>query len=384
MPDQKKEEFKRLVDKYLNGTATNAEHEAIDRYFLLFVEEPEYSRLLNKNQLAALEQRLEIGLFNKIKTPVKVKRLWPRIAAAASIILGLFTSGYFILHNRGIQQLAQTNKYDLAPGNKNAVLKTGSGRSIILSNAVTGTIAHLGGVMISKTGSGVITFTGNKSALLNSGKIVYDTLINPAGSKIYHLNLSDGSTLLVNAATKLYFPENFSHNRKITIINGEAFFKVVHNSKYPFSVLVKGQTITDLGTHFNVCAYDNEPNSVVTLLEGGIRLNKGTKEVNLIPGQQAVIPVHSTLIDVESVDTEDAVAWTTGNFMFDGDNLGEVMKKLARWYDVVVVFEDSNQANQVIGGGITMYTNMSKVLEALQKASNVHFKIDGRKITVLK
>src|ERR1700743_2160397 len=107
MPDQKQKEFRNLIDKYLSGTATPEEVEALDKYFLLFHDEPEYSNLLNEEQLAGLEKRMESGLFDRIHEPAKTTRLWPRIAAAASIIVCLSITGYYVFHKQATLQITQ-------------------------------------------------------------------------------------------------------------------------------------------------------------------------------------------------------------------------------------------------------------------------------------
>ncbi|MBS1500698.1 MAG: hypothetical protein JST32_01460, partial [Bacteroidetes bacterium] len=101
MPDQKQEEFLKLVGKYLDGNATPDELSLLDGYYELFRDEPEATAKLDDAQRAALEQRMEERLFVRIGETHKqpsVRRLWPRIAAAASILIAISIGGYFVLH----------------------------------------------------------------------------------------------------------------------------------------------------------------------------------------------------------------------------------------------------------------------------------------------
>jgi len=391
------ERFKALFERYLDNTISGDDllefqeavqdqqyNELLDELLKSAYKKPEYAeddseakQAVFANVMAEIHGKHE----NRIVSFKRKTVAWKWLAGVAASLI-IVAGGVLYLKHHNNSNPNKNYASDVAPGNKNAILKMGSGKSIILSNATTGTIAQVGNMTISKGDSSAIVYNGTQA--LSAGKVVYDTIINPAGSKIYHLNLADGTKILVNAATTLCFPENFAAKRNMRILKGEAFFRVAYNAARPFTTSVKDQTIADLGTQFNISAYDDESYTVTTLVEGSISITKSKTTKTLVPGQQAKVLLDGANVEVKNVDTEDAIAWTTGNFMFDGDNLGEVMKKLSRWYDVDVVYDDPSQANQVIGGGITMFTNVSKVLDALQKASNVHFKINGRKITVMK
>jgi transmembrane sensor len=132
-----------------------------------------------------------------------------------------------------------------------------------------------------------------------------------------------------------------------------------------------------LGTHFNIMDYDEEPVIRTTLLEGSVRVRKGAQSVVIRPGQQASLGGGSGLA-VAAADTEEAVAWKDGMFMFRNAGIGEVMRQLARWYDVEVVYKDGVPKDRYQG---EMYRNVnaSKILKVLE-GSGTHFTVEGKKI----
>ena len=89
-------------------------------------------------------------------------------------------------------------------------------------------------------------------------------------------------------------------------------------------------------------------------------------------------------IRIGEVDVEQVVAWKNGSFLFEDEPLSSIMRKIERWYDVEVVYEDAVDQNKLYWGGVSRYDKVSKVLEKLTLTGNIHFKIEGRRIVVTK
>jgi transmembrane sensor len=167
----------------------------------------------------------------------------------------------------------------------------------------------------------------------------------------------------------------------------------------PFIVDIKNQAkIEVLGTTFNVNAYEDEDNIKATLLEGAVRvtvagspgvggITSKHKSVVLKPGQQAQVIGSGTnngqtdeIRLVKDANVEQAVAWRNGNFQFDGDEIGEVMRQLTRWYGVEVKYEFRPRVHYT--GGISRNLNISSVLHMLS-LSGLHCRIDGNTLVVM-
>jgi len=367
LPDKR---LQQLANKFLKGTLTETEQKEFDAWFHAQSDEPQEVPAA----FGTAEEQRE-RLFARIEAQTQkqapVRRLWPRIAAAASILLIISAGGYFLLHKKPVVQLASN---DVAPFSKQAVLKTGHGKTLLLDSNAKGTLARYANTHIQKTGGVTIAYINSEA---KDEKVIFDTLQVPAGGKPYHLQLADGSNVIVNVASALRFPENFrKNNNEVELISGEAYFSIIHNSLSPLLIKARNQTIEDVGTEFNVNTYADEPDSRTTLIVGAIKVNAKA----ILPGQQAIITAGSLI--VAKANVRQAVAWKEGYFRFNGEHIQAVMRELARWYNIQVVYE-----GKVTDAGfylrITRSRNISEVLKVLERTNSVHFKVEGRRVTVL-
>jgi hypothetical protein len=367
-----KKTFDNLAAKIENGTATQSELEQYSAWFNTYSDELEWKT----NELGPLNER-KARLFDNIeaeikrKQPAKVIPLYYKIAAAASIAFFAIGAAYYFLQQEPTTQVAQV-KQDVSPFSKQAILKT-HGKSIVLDSTLNGSVARYANTHIQKTKGDQIAYTN----VSETSQLVFDTLQVPAGGKPYHLNLADGSKIIVNVASSLRYPENFrSNNNEVQLISGEAYFAIVHNAKAPLIIKAAGQTIEDIGTEFNVNTYNDEPDNRTTLVEGAIAVNKR----NLIPGQQAII-LNNTLT-IAKANIAQTIAWKQGDFSFNGENINTVMRELARWYNIEVKYEGkTSKVGYFVR--ISRSKNISEVLKVLERTNSVHFKIEGRRVTVL-
>ena len=214
--------------------------------------------------------------------------------------------------------------------------------------------------------------------------MLYDTLVVPRGGQ-HQVKFSDGSIAYLNADSKLRIPENFEKSdRTVELISGEGDFHVVHNAKSPFRVKVKDQVTEDIGTEFNINAYPDEITIKTTLLEGSIKVSNKMHSSVLKPGEQAAIRSSSNAIKTSDVDTDEAFAWKNGKFIFSSTPLEDIMRQLSRWYDVDVVYQDERIKQKQFSAISTRFANASQVLHDIELTGEVKFKIEGKRITVLK
>jgi transmembrane sensor len=362
----------RLIKKYISGTANNIEKAVLESWYIKTTEqqvelpgEPDY-------------QNIEIEILNTLRNQqLKQPRLlWPRLVAAASI-LAIIGAGLFYYTNKAQQNQVVSFHHHITPGSNKAILTLANGQKITLADSTQGNIAEQAGISINKTGKGEIIYT----AAANNSKqdsSQYNMIETPKGGK-YQVNLADGTKVWLNAASTLKFPASFSNVKFRRVeLTGEGYFEVAKNKEVPFIVKTANQEVKVLGTHFNINSYADEPNSKTTLLEGSVLVNSNTM---LAPGQQCVTT--GPELKVSEADTELAIAWKNNKFMFDNEHIESIMRKVARWYNVDVIYQD-NIPDERFGGSVSRFDNISTVLNMLQVTGNVHFKIDGRRITVTK
>jgi hypothetical protein len=352
-----------LIKRYRANQCTAEEVLFLESWFAQWNDKTPFD--LPAEQLAEDLQLISENVL-PLHHETKQVRLWTRIAAAASILIAVSIGGYVFLKPTTEQQyVAAYKRNDIAPGTNKAVLILGNGVKIDLTAAKNGKVVE----QIIKTADGQLRYSGS---LADAG---FNTLSTPNGGK-YDVVLGDGTRVWLNSASSIKYPASFAHlKERIVELSGEAYFEVVHNSNVPFKVVTANLTVEDIGTHFNVNAY--EAGSKTTLLQGSVKINNSQV---LVPGQQAVVLPEG--IKVTQADTEEAVAWKNGYFRFNNENIKSIMLKLARWYDIEVVYA-SDVSAEGFYGTISRNKNISEVLTMLQQTQGVHFKIEGRRVTVL-
>jgi len=180
----------------------------------------------------------------------------------------------------------------------------------------------------------------------------------------------------------LRYPTSFAGHSRTVELTGEGFFEVAKNI-HPFSVKVHGLSVDVLGTAFNVMAYDDEPGIKTTLISGKVSLAAAAKQSVLSPGEQGIVDHSGTIAILKDADTEAATAWQRGYFQYSHANIGDVLRQLARWYDVEVVFTLPIPDNYTFDGEIGRSLNLSTILKHLEK-TDLHFHIEGKKLIVSK
>lgn len=364
------EYYKQLIQRFADRSATDQELEV----FIKLANEGKLDAYLtdSMNHYAGITQEDE----NNFPAETRTRTLWPRIAAAASILLVLSAGSYFILHQKkSPQRTAQIQKQDVLPGHEQATLTLANGQKIVLNKGLSGKLAQQGNTSIQVNNSNALTYLSKGANPAAS----YNTMSTMKGEESpYPLILADGTKVWLNAESSITFPTAFNGKERIVKITGEAYFEVVHNAAQPFKVSVKGQTIEDIGTHFNINAYDDEPETKTTLMEGSVKVSNGNKNVLLLPGQETVFK--NSNFQVTNANIDQVIAWHKGLFEFDNADLETVMRQLSRWYNIDVAYEGKIPA-KVCNGKVYRNLNLSQVLEVLQYAK-VHFRIEGRKIIV--
>ncbi|RQO65932.1 hypothetical protein DBR43_27170 [Pedobacter sp. KBW06] len=365
-------------------------------------EEEEFEDpIVINTMIGRVDQYLQEKLALKPNKMIKLGSNLIKIAAAAVIFIILSCSIYYYLY-RSIEKLksdtaTHLNKKDIAPGRNQATLTLADGRQIILTDATEGELARQAGFKITKTKNGQLTYQVTQVSGKDdtSSLNTYNTISTPRGGQ-YRVNLPDGSKVWLNAASSIKFSAAFnSRNVRKIELTGEAYFEVARlktkthssaanesGSSIPFIVVTGKQEVRVLGTHFNINAYNDEPVTKTTLLEGSVRITglKNKETVKLKEGEQSGLNNYG--IAVSNVNTEQFIAWKNNTFMFEGDNIQAIMRQISRWYNVEVIFK-GNISKENFGGKISRLKNLSEILDLIELTGLVHFNVEGRRIIVM-
>ncbi|HEY9261998.1 FecR family protein [Chitinophaga sp.] len=310
----------------------------------------------------------------------KVRHLYRwRVAAAVLLLVAggaaWYQFGYRHTASSAKAPLAQ--QQDVLPGASKARLLLGDGTEVALDAIQANGLKEKDGTRINNDkGKLVYNVAGN-----SSNEMMFNTLSTPRGGE-YQLVLPDGTKVWLNAASSLRFPTKFAGKDRTVYLTGEAYFDVAQNAGQPFLVQLKnGLKVAVLGTAFNIMAYDDEAAVNTTLVSGKVKVAQiNGSSVVLAPSQQALLPKDSQEFEVSDADIDKNIAWKTGMFEFDDDDITTVMRQLARWYDVNVKF-NGPVPDKHYTGSIRKQSTLSQALHIL-KTAGIQYTIAGKEIIV--
>lgn len=331
-----------------------------------------YKQILNDERFSA-----------PVKKKKPVYKIWYGIAASLVLVTLAAALLFNDQHTFKNSSLFSKNeiKNDIMPGADKAILTLGDGSQIALAAIGNDSLMKRAG-NIAKASDGQLVYGHSAKA---GSQLAYNAVETPRGGQ-YQIVLPDGTKVWLNNASKLKFPESFTDQPKRMVeLTGEAYFEVAHNKKQPFMVKTNQQDVEVLGTHFNVNSYPEENETRTTLLEGSVKVIKkqdksGGNTLTLMPGQQAVLK--GDLLSLTNVDLEAEMAWKNGYFKFNDEDLRSIMRKISRWYDVDVTY-GQNIPDKRFEGSISRFKNVSEILRKFELTGGIHFKVEGRRITVM-
>lgn len=383
--------LKYLFDLQISGKASEAEYAEWMNYF----DDPLYVPVIDElmaNAFTKSDGQYSLSDFHREKvlnhvfrTPVMMQpqekkmrwKIW--VSAAAVIILG--TVHYYIsTQNNALIR----DKQDLiaarhiTPGKNGATITMDNGETIQLSDLKNGVV--IGADQLAYT-DGSTVVSGLKSRSGQAAEMTAST----AKGQTYIFTLPDGTKVWLNADSKISFAQQFVKKTREVYLEGEAYFEVAKDRLKPFIVKSKTQEVEVLGTHFNVSNYENDGSVKTTLVEGSVRVQQtgATKnEVVLKPNQQATNNFKD--LNVRIVDPKDVLDWKNDGFIFKAGDFDAAMRKIARWYDVEIIYDRVNVHELEIGGFISRKNDLFAVLKFIESTGQVRFTVEGRRVLVRK
>ncbi len=385
-----KKHLQKLVQKFLDGRASAKEITFLENYYAHFEQEPDILDSVSPQHKQLIAGGIEAKILQHIhmQQPAALsQRSRPRYrwAAAAAVLLAVSLSGYLFVSNYRHKTKLQLSASAIVPGHNGAVLTLSDGSKIILDSTEGNEIHTQGGVKII-THNGEVTYISQSGSSAGQARqtTAYNTLETPLGRR-FKIVLPDGTQAWLNSASSLRYPTVFSGKERDVELSGEAYFEVVHNAQMPFTVHTRKTNVRVLGTGFNIMAYDDETTERTTLVHGLVQVSSAQNNIQpvlITPGQQAALPSGTAAFNVRKADTSEVLAWLNGKFVFNNGNIKYVMRQIARWYDVSVQYQ-GNVDDIGFEGILSRRDNIADILDAIQTTNEVHFKIEGKTITVI-
>lgn len=259
---------------------------------------------------------------------------------------------------------------------RHPVLTTDDGDEIVLDEAKRPTeeLAEVGAKM-DKSGGIVL----NKVSDAKTGVL---TLTIPRGQN-YKVTLADGTEVWLNTDSKFSYPSKFTGGERRVSLQGEAYFKVKHDTQHPFIVEANGVETKVLGTEFNVRSYGKN-NSQVTLIKGSVEVKSRDHQasrVRLVPGQEAKLNTDGSF-DMAEVDIDSYVYWKEGFFYFDNVDLASIMQDIGRWYNLNVVFQNEQVKSYKMHFLADRKDGVQRVIKLLNSMGKMHVELMDNSLVI--
>ncbi|MFD1631802.1 FecR family protein [Pseudopedobacter beijingensis] len=403
-----------LIFRKLQGTITSEELSVLEEWTnvapenrtlldelsneeLLVADLKLFDELWKNRDGAKKSKKMEQVVLSRISVPVK--SIWKKWLPYAAILVGITVCvGLWMLNHYHLtreKQPISINLKKIPSIDNGAVLTLADGQKISLNTEQEGII--ISDNILYQDSSMVLDndvySINRKRDLKNNSKKEYLTLTTPKGVS-YKVILSDGTQVWLNAGTTLSLPAKFEDEERIVELQGEAYFDVaskinkVTKSKVPFIVKTNGQSLRVIGTQFNVSAYEGDTDITTTLVEGIVAIRPVTtkesgeidkQEIILKPNQQSKKGLNGA-IQVKEVDVTSFIAWKENLFHFKNTPLDEMMKQIARWYDLKVVYT-KGIPEETFTGKMSKNLPIQSIVELLN-ASNISVRLEGKKLIV--
>lgn len=200
------------------------------------------------------------------------------------------------------------------------------------------------------------------------------------------VTLPDGSEIILNAGSKLLYPENFTNDERRVQLEGEALFDVTSDHRNPFVVMIGDAEVKVLGTRFNVKGYTDETKITTTLIEGSVSFRSLPETGDafvLKPNQQIVYEKTTGNSHVSEVDAELFASWTDGVFYFDNENLGDIALKLERGFNIHIVNQTTQMTGERFSGMFDEGVQALQILDMLKRHRAFDYQIQNDTIILI-
>ena len=278
-------QFRKLLDAYINGTASAADKQLLDEFFESY---PEAEQRVSQDE--GTKHELWMKLSEKLQEPEPARRYlvspWYSVAAALALFMATF---YFLIYK----------KQD----------------DVVKPEAMA---------------------------------MKQQTVETTRGQKL-KIDLLDGTQVILNANSTLTFPEQFTTSTREVYLEGEAYFQVARDASKPFIVHTASANTTVLGTSFNVRTSPDKITEITLVegkVNVGSRLHTAlVKDVILEPYQQAIVTSGNEAISKKKVDVQAFVDWKDNILHFENITLAEAAEQLEAWYNVDITFQNPALGN---------------------------------------
>ena len=186
----------------------------------------------------------------------------------------------------------------------------------------------------------------------------------------YGFSLPDGSTVDLNAHSKIQFNQDKDGNRLVRL-SGEAYFNVSPDPDRPFIIRTGSAVVRVTGTSFSVRALPDNRRVEVYVESGNVQFYQSgdtDNKIDLGSGNMGVL--EDNIIKMEVNRDENYLSWKTRKLAFRQSNLGEVAMVLNRTYKKEILFEN-DELEKCLFTGTFDGQPVDSVVRVIQLAFNL-------------
>ncbi|WP_303180657.1 FecR family protein [uncultured Butyricimonas sp.] len=313
------------------------------------------------------EENRKIKVLSGEKQGGRVNR-FKFVSRYAAVGIILIACGLFFWLNRSREEEPKQPvfAYQIEAGTTGARLTLADGKTVDIVKDQTFMMKETDGTLLVTDSMGIDYVAHD----VKDEEEIRNTISTLTGME-YTLTLSDGTKVYLNAESKLCFPVCFKGAQRVVELSGEAYFEVAEDAAHPFVIKTHDISVKVLGTSFNLRAYEDEEVVTTTLTAGKVQVFDGRQFKDIIPGEQVVYEKAARTMEVNKVEVGRYMAWREGKFVFRNERLEDVMKYLARWYNVRYEFMNEDVKNMRVGAKLNRYNNMNPIIEMLKKNPSI-------------
>jgi ferric-dicitrate binding protein FerR (iron transport regulator) len=197
-------------------------------------------------------------------------------------------------------------------------------------------------------------------------------------SEYKYVLLPDSTQVWLNASSSLEFPDHFSTAKREVTLSGEAYFDVRHADKTPFIIHTGKISTTVLGTAFNIKAYPDRNNIIVSVSRGKVRVSyDNTPVATLVKGQQVkVSSLNNTAVE-RKIAPAAVAAWQQGNMAYEDEAFEDIIADLQRLYNVNIRIDNMAIRGLKVSTSFRREIGIEQALQVLCQLTDTVLKQDN-------
>lgn len=157
----------------------------------------------------------------------------------------------------------------------------------------------------------------------------------PVGQHV-SIALGDGTTVELNSKSRITYPALFTGKERRVYLEGEAMFDVAHDASQPFIVETYACDVEVCGTRFNVIADKDAQEFSTALFEGSVAVTNKVNNEKVRMEPNTIVHLKNGHLRLSNLENQDNYLWTDGIISFSGDDFGQIIDKLRKYFDVEI------------------------------------------------